>query len=407
MLPPRAGTGSGARLLRPAALIWLAFSIGTLGVAPVYPDIARDLAVRPSTLGAVLGISFLVTSALQLPFGILVDRFGHRGFVIVGTLFTSSALALWGVAQDVLVFALGQATLGIANVALQAGCTVAVAKAYSTGGRAHALSLVWAVSSGGTAVSLLLFGIVGGQFGWRPLALSLAWIPIIVLPIAWTFPEPDSIGERKGMMSRSLEPLRFLLNRRGLSFALMMFLLGGAGVASTFLFAFIIRANSYSAAATAIFLMPYIVGPVLTAPLVGALADRFGYRLPLMLPLAFGMAVLIGVVAVGPQPLLVIGCLFVIGSVSYSGQALMQSLVADAADRTAHMGTGAAMAGVRVIQALGPAVAPGLTGLAYVKLGAAQAELGLVATLFIAALLVWSLELPPKRPLIAVEGTFA
>src|SRR5215468_9435551 len=56
-------------------------------------DLMRDLAIGPEALGALTGAFFFGFSAMQIPCGFLLDRFGPRR-----TVFTLLLLALVGTA---------------------------------------------------------------------------------------------------------------------------------------------------------------------------------------------------------------------------------------------------------------------------------------------------------------------
>src|SRR5438093_11925706 len=92
------------RVLIAATSSWFVISVCYLGLAPIYPDIARDLHDRADVFGALLGVSLLVGAALQVPIGILADRFGLRRFALIGVLSAGVAIGLVGGATVAPVF---------------------------------------------------------------------------------------------------------------------------------------------------------------------------------------------------------------------------------------------------------------------------------------------------------------
>src|ERR1700674_1134098 len=180
--------GRRRQVLVATSTSWFLFGVCVLGLAPVYPDIAHTLALNPAAMGAVLGIATLVSGVLQIPSGMLADRFPLRYIVIVGLVSAAVTPLLWSAAWDYRLYALGQVTLGIAIVALQAGCFSALIAAYPVNRRAVALSSMWAAVNLGQGVSLLLFGFLGGQFGWRAVALAIAWVPLAAIPLVLFMP---------------------------------------------------------------------------------------------------------------------------------------------------------------------------------------------------------------------------
>lgn len=74
--------------------------------------IAADLGASSVALGTVFSFHFWVYTAAQIPAGLLVDRYGIRWCVAVGTLVTAGGSALLAAAPGVMVAGLGPALTG-------------------------------------------------------------------------------------------------------------------------------------------------------------------------------------------------------------------------------------------------------------------------------------------------------
>ncbi|HSR71616.1 MAG TPA: MFS transporter, partial [Kiloniellales bacterium] len=82
---------------------------------PLFPLLAADLSVSYAALGLLLTVAALATSALQLPVGVLVDRFGGRPVLAVGLGVVSAAVIGMGL-TDGYALLLGCALLfGLGN----------------------------------------------------------------------------------------------------------------------------------------------------------------------------------------------------------------------------------------------------------------------------------------------------
>ena len=75
VVPIRLGRSGQRRVLAAAVTSWTLMVVGTFGITPVHPDIARDLGFKADAFGAVLGIATVVAGTLQIPIGLLADRF--------------------------------------------------------------------------------------------------------------------------------------------------------------------------------------------------------------------------------------------------------------------------------------------------------------------------------------------
>jgi MFS family permease len=119
------GGGSAAR--RNAALFVL-YSIGQN--APLYwpymfhlVTVVRGLS--PTEFGALKGLYYGATVALEVPMGALADRFGRRFTLLASALLNALACAIYSVASDFALFALAELVFAVCN-ALHSGADSAL-----------------------------------------------------------------------------------------------------------------------------------------------------------------------------------------------------------------------------------------------------------------------------------------
>ena len=384
------------RVLTASTASWFLIGICTLGLSPVYPNIAHDLGLTPSEFGLLLGLYTLVSGVLQIPLGAVADRVDLRRIIVVGLVMATAAPILWATAPNFWFYAIGQVSMGVAIVCLQAGCHTALAKAYPVSKRSAALSGLWVASSGGQAASLLLFGLAGGHFGWRAVALAVCWLPLLALPLVSTMPEVAAPDIKKSIKAVAIESRRYFRNARAIAVAGIAALIAGAAIATQFLIPFMLRAHHYGPGATGLLLIPLIVGGIVGSPAVGTLADRFGATRCLVVCFAVGAAALAVIAATGGELIFLAGCLFVLGVLTNGSQAVMIELTADLANQIGGIGTGAALGVTRLAQSLGPVVAPAITGFLFLQVGSGLTLL-VISAAFLSACLVALLAL--SRPL--------
>ncbi len=131
------------------------------------PELTRDLGLTPEDLGRANGAFFLAMAVMQIPVGLLFDRYGPRRVV---TAFT--VLAVAGAAWQGLVRSPGE--LVAARLLLGTGCAasfmgaVTLCALWFPGVRlATVLSRVFAFSQVGTFLAATPLALAEDAFGWR------------------------------------------------------------------------------------------------------------------------------------------------------------------------------------------------------------------------------------------------
>lgn len=95
--------------------------------AVISPELSRDLMLNPSSLGLLTSAYFLAFAAMQLPVGILLDRYGPRRVEPVLLAIAAGGAALFAVADTLAGLALARAVIGAGVCA----CLMAPLKAIS------------------------------------------------------------------------------------------------------------------------------------------------------------------------------------------------------------------------------------------------------------------------------------
>jgi MFS family permease len=150
-------------------------------------DLMRDFAVGGAIVGNLSALYFYGYAGMQIPVGLLLDRFGPRRLM-------TGAAAL--VAMACLMFAWSQALAGasVARFLIGAGCAFSLVGAMAVAGQWFARERFALL--GGLA---MMFGMAGGVFGQAPLRMAvdmldwrttMAWLAIIgfaLMIAAWAF----------------------------------------------------------------------------------------------------------------------------------------------------------------------------------------------------------------------------
>ncbi|MDZ7746632.1 MAG: MFS transporter [Halobacteriales archaeon] len=293
--------------------------------------LASSLAVAFDTSGTELGVLhssfFYIYAALQLPAGLLVDRYGPRRaattslvVMTVGVVWFASAGSFPAAFLARALIGLGGSTIYIATLAFLAawyradeyatmtGLTIA---ASGIGGVLATTPLAYAIGAVGWRSSILVAGVVGG------LLAGAVWVVVRDSPPSkQTDDEPPSAGE-------------VLANTRTVLAEVETWLLGGLlflalGMNFTVLglwgVPFVADVYDVSVQIASLFVLVGNVGTILGSPVFGIISDRLGTRTPLMiLGGATGTVVYIVLATVPPLPVVGLAlflALFANGSVT-------------------------------------------------------------------------------------------
>src|ERR1051325_10071959 len=118
--------------------------------AIISKDLAREFALTPADLGFLTSMYLAAFAAIQLPLGVLLDRYGPRRVVAALLCFAAAGALLFAAARDLTMLSLGRALIGLG---VSAGLMGAI----------KAFSLWFPLSRLATMNGLYLA--VGGQIG--------------------------------------------------------------------------------------------------------------------------------------------------------------------------------------------------------------------------------------------------
>jgi len=166
--------------------LYAARMLGLFMVLPVLTLYGQDL-VGASTqmLGLALGIYGVTQALLQIPLGMLSDRFGRKPVILVGLLVFLAGSVLAALADDVLWLIVGRALQGSGAIA---SVVLALLADYTRDGeRTKAMAIVGAVIGGSFVLAVMVGPWLAGGFGlagpfWATAALAL--LSMLIVPLA-------------------------------------------------------------------------------------------------------------------------------------------------------------------------------------------------------------------------------
>ena len=136
-----------------------------LGV--IAPELTRDLGLTPEDLGSANGAFFLAIAALQIPVGLLFDRYGPRKVVAGFTALAVIGAAWQAVAGGPLEFMIARFVLGVGCAASFMGAVTLCALWVSGARLSTELSRIFAFSQAGTFLAATPLALAETAIGWR------------------------------------------------------------------------------------------------------------------------------------------------------------------------------------------------------------------------------------------------
>ncbi|SFV04649.1 MFS transporter [Pseudoduganella namucuonensis] len=332
--------------------------------------------------------AFLLGVALSMPFaGSWSDRLGRRSSYIAGALTVMTGLAATGLVPDYLALVAARAVTGVGYAIMFMACQGYVFDHTDSGNRGKGMALFVGAIMVAEICAPAVGGILADRIGYRlvfllgaAVALAAAVLAAGVLQKA---PPAAPAGARSDARSDARaaaqgQPLlaRLARNRRFLALSIL------SGVPAKFLYSgfliflvpVLLSSLGHSKSEIGRYTMLYGLSSLALAPLFAHLADRYNAYAKLvaaggvltgmgLLPVAYG--------ASGEMVMLGIAALGVGQSMSISAQLVLVARVTQAEARQA--GTGPIVGIFRLLERLGAAAGPVVTGMLAARYGAPHA----------------------------------
>jgi predicted MFS family arabinose efflux permease len=269
-----------------APLYWLAlgtFAIGTEGfmIAPLLPDLARDLSVSVITAGqlvTVFALTYAVTSPILTALTGAIDR---RKLLIASMLIFAAANFVAYSAHSYLALLSARILLAISAGLYVPNANALAGQLVEPSRRGSALSIVTGGTSVAVALGVPLGALVGDRFGWR---FTFAGVGTMALIAAVGLLIGLARNIATGLPVTSLRERIDIVRRPAVLLALLVTTLWATGAYTvyTYLASFLARAAGITGSNLGAVLFMWGIAAVFGLRMGGRLTDRFGH-LPVIL----------------------------------------------------------------------------------------------------------------------------
>jgi MFS family permease len=284
------------RLFTPRFFVMCGFSFTVfLSAFQLFPTAPfRILALGGGTFASGLFLGMLTyASAFSAPLtGALVDRAGAREVLIVASVAITGFSIAYAFIGDYRIMLALVVVHGVFWSGLLTGSGAYMTSILPEQRRAEGLAY-WGLSTIAAIAVAPTIGFWVFRFGWNVMCLEAAALNVAMAFIAWMLPRASVASERAGGSGGAKPPGKLIEWRvLILSFTLFLYSFGYGGVTSfTALYA-----DANGVHPKGIFLTTLALAILVTRPMSGRLADRFGYRrilLPSLVIAAAGLSILI------------------------------------------------------------------------------------------------------------------
>ncbi|RUL50480.1 MFS transporter [Lysinibacillus antri] len=182
-------------------LLFLGWAVGNLdrylmNYAVVY--IGKDLSLSATETGLVLSSFFLGYALMQLPGGILADRFGAKRVLLIAVIVWSIFTGLTAVAWTLSILLVIRFLFGIGEGGFQPSASKIISTYYPENERSKVMSIM--LSSGGIMSMLvpIISAVLLVTIGWRAIFIIAGIIGVIIVLLYWkVIPKDNGVKEEK------------------------------------------------------------------------------------------------------------------------------------------------------------------------------------------------------------------
>ncbi|WP_369068409.1 MFS transporter [Kineococcus terrestris] len=318
---------------------WLVFAVGAVAyvvtvlnrtsLAAAGIDASERFAVGAGTIGAFAVLQFLVYAALQVPVGVLMDRWGPRRLVVAGAVLMAAGQFLLAVSTDVPHALLARVLVGAGDAATFVSVLRVVTNWFPPQRVPVVTQLVGFFGQFGQVLSVVpLVALLHGA-GWTPAYLAVASFSalaaVLCVLVLRDAPPGAPLARSVVPLRRVAGDLRETLRQPGTRLGLWSHWatpFSGNAFATLWGYPFLVSGQQLSTAGASALLTLYTVAAAVSGPVIGTLVARHPLRRSwLVLTVVAGQAVLWALVLAlpGPAPLALLALLVVVVAVGVPG----------------------------------------------------------------------------------------
>lgn len=253
-------------------------------------ELQRDFAISAAAVGNLGAFYFYAYGAMQIPVGVLLDRFGPRRLTTTAVGLCAIGCFVFATTQHLLPAQIGRMLIGAGSAFAIISCFKLVANWFPHNRFAMMAGLTVTIGMLGAASGEIILAHMVEAFHWRPTIIAFGFIGIALMVLIWLIVRDAPTGASTSKSSTKSEPLLKGLKHvvrskqtwltaiyAGLMFAPTIVM--GAQWGNRFLTHTHDISRVYASTLTSLIYIGWAVG----GPFTGFISDYMGRRKPLMI----------------------------------------------------------------------------------------------------------------------------
>ncbi|WP_175639196.1 MFS transporter [Metabacillus schmidteae] len=158
-----------------ASVLFTYFLIVSQRTAPglITDKLMSEFNVTAATIGFIASIQFFAYAGLQVPIGILSDRFGPNFFLIIGTFLTGTGTLMYSLAQNETLLLIARLIVGTGDSAIWVNLVLILSQWFKGNEFVKLLGMAGVCGSLGFLLATVPFSLWISLIGWRSSFLSM------------------------------------------------------------------------------------------------------------------------------------------------------------------------------------------------------------------------------------------
>ncbi len=201
----------------------------------IAPELMADLSIGVGDIGWSSGSFFVIFALLQIPIGVLFDRYGVRRVLSAMLIFAVIGSWIFAVSQSIGPLVVGRFLIGLGFAGGMVGSLVVLSRWHTPARFTQAMTLLFAMANVGSLLATLPLAAANDWIGWRVtfLVLGAATAVIVLVFYAIVRDAPEDAIERGGRpqtLADSLRGMRDVIRVPGLLNVMPMIGIGYASI---------------------------------------------------------------------------------------------------------------------------------------------------------------------------------
>jgi MFS family permease len=322
-----------------AAMFYMYEFVLQVSPAVMTNELMRDLNLNAASLGTMAAFYYYSYTPMQLPAGLLFDRFGPRRLITIAVLICAIGALLFGTTPNTLMASVGRLFMGIGSSFSFIGALLLVSRWFPPHYFALLTGVVQLMSSIGAIAGQAPLAVAINHYGWRSVIIDLSIAGVFLALLIWMMvrDSPETVSQdrkfqcssKKGELNRLQQVCK---NRQTWLIALYSFAIWAPITAFAALWGvpFLVTNYGISTEAASRACAMIWLGIGIGSPLFGWWSDKILSRsIPLSVAAFLGIISLTIVIYATQLPLFLLYIALFVFGLSASGQALSFGVVKD------------------------------------------------------------------------------